>query len=104
MQRRAAKPEDGPSIALARLSGSRIPVEPVDVQPYVSPDGRWLAMPLVDGSTTNLWALSTDTGEWRKLTDFGQTNVMIARRIGWRSEEQTSELQSLRHLVCRLLL
>jgi hypothetical protein len=40
-------------------------------------------MPLVDGSTTNLWALSTETGEWRKLTDFGQTNVMIARRIGW---------------------
>src|SRR5205814_7274563 len=24
--------------------------------------------------------------------------------IGWRSEEHTSELQSLRHLVCRLLL
>jgi serine/threonine protein kinase len=83
MELRAAKPEAGPSIALGRLSGSRIPVEPVNVQPYLSPDGRWLAMPLVDGSTTNLWALSTDTGEWRKLTDFGQTNVMIARRIGW---------------------
>src|ERR1035438_6257742 len=24
--------------------------------------------------------------------------------VGWRSEEHTSELQSLRHLVCRLLL
>jgi hypothetical protein len=22
-------------------------------------------------------------GEWRKLTDFGQMNVMIARRIAW---------------------
>src|SRR5205814_8776617 len=27
-----------------------------------------------------------------------------AQRQGWRSEEHTSELQSLRHLVCRLLL
>src|ERR1035441_9198989 len=31
--------------------------------------------------------------------------VMTLRRIrGWRSEEHTSELQSLRHLVCRHLL
>ena len=83
LELRAATPEAGPSVALGRLSGARIPVEAVDAQPYVSPDGRWLAMPLVDGSTTNLWALSTETGEWRKLTDFGQTNVTIARRIGW---------------------
>src|SRR5205814_3144726 len=30
--------------------------------------------------------------------------IRSARRIGVRSEEHTSELQSLRHLVCRLLL
>src|SRR5258705_2779874 len=29
---------------------------------------------------------------------------LAADRAGWRSEEHTSELQSLRHLVCRLLL
>src|ERR1039458_10491068 len=29
---------------------------------------------------------------------------IIARNLGIRSEEHTSELQSLRHLVCRLLL
>src|SRR5258705_3353132 len=28
----------------------------------------------------------------------------LRRLVGWRSEEHTSELQSLRHLVCRLLL
>src|SRR5947199_1528329 len=28
----------------------------------------------------------------------------VAERLGFRSEEHTSELQSLRHLVCRLLL
>jgi hypothetical protein len=42
-----------------------------------------LAVPLLDGSTTNVWALSTDAGEWRKLIDFGSRNVMIARRIAW---------------------
>ena len=83
LELRVAKPEDGPSVPLGRVAASRIPVEPVNVQTYVSPDGRWLAMPLVDGSTTNLWALAPATGEWRKLTDFGETNVMIARRIGW---------------------
>jgi WD40-like Beta Propeller Repeat len=80
---RAAAPETGPSVPLGRISASRIPVDPVNIQPYVSPDGRWLALPLLDGPTANLWALSTETGMWRKLTDFGQMNVMIARRIAW---------------------
>src|SRR5205814_10422061 len=31
-------------------------------------------------------------------------HLSAAERIHWRSEEHTSELQSLRHLVCRLLL
>src|SRR5258705_6376293 len=31
-------------------------------------------------------------------------SVPIENEIAWRSEEHTSELQSLRHLVCRLLL
>jgi hypothetical protein len=26
--------------------------------------------------TANLWALSTETGMWRKLTDFGQMNAI----------------------------
>src|SRR5438045_7590124 len=30
--------------------------------------------------------------------------VLLTAYIAWRSEEHTSELQSLRHLVCRLLL
>ncbi len=49
----------------------------------VSPDGKWLAMPLLDGSTVNLWALSTSSGEWKKLTDFGARNVMVAGHVAW---------------------
>ena len=44
------------------------------------------AMPLIDGSTTNIWAVSTDGGQWRKLTDFGEHNVIIARRIAWSAD------------------
>src|SRR5258705_8535810 len=37
-----------------------------------------------------------------ELEVFGPKRVVIRKRV--RSEEHTSELQSLRHLVCRLLL
>ena len=37
----------------------------------------------MSGVATDLWALPTSGGTWRKLTDFGQRNVIIARRIAW---------------------
>src|SRR5205814_6213757 len=42
-------------------------------------------------------------GSKSRLCD-GQTGGDACRRLAARSEEHTSELQSLRHLVCRLLL
>lgn len=80
---RVAKPENGPSELLGRVSGSRVPVSPLNFQSYLSPDGKWLGMPLNDGSTSNLWALSTSGGAWRKLTDFRPRNVVIPRRVAW---------------------
>lgn len=80
---RRARAEAGPSDAIARVSGARIPAGAVNFQLYASPDDQWLATALVDGATTNLWALSTSTGAWRQLTDFGRRNVVIARRIAW---------------------
>jgi Tol biopolymer transport system component len=80
---RAARPENAPSSVLARLAGARVPAGAINFQLYPSPDGRWLATPLLDESTTNLWAISTETGELRKLTDFEPRNVVIARRIAW---------------------
>ena len=55
---RAATPEDGPSRLLARIPASRVPSWQI-VNPSLSPDGQWLALPLTDGFTTNIWALST---------------------------------------------
>jgi Tol biopolymer transport system component len=85
---RAASPEDAPSRVLGYVSGSRVPTTAANFQAFLSPDGASLAMPLLDGATTNIWALSTTTGEWRRLTDFGERNVMIARRIAWSKDGQ----------------
>jgi Tol biopolymer transport system component len=79
---RAATPEDGPSRALARVPASRVPGWQI-VNPALSPDGEWLAMPLTDGFTTNIWVLSTRTGAWRQVTDFGDRATFIARHVSW---------------------
>jgi eukaryotic-like serine/threonine-protein kinase len=82
---RAATPEDGPSRALARVPASRVPSWQI-VNPALSPNGEWLAMPLTDGFTTNIWTLSTRTGMWRQVTDFGDRATFIARRVSWSSD------------------
>jgi serine/threonine protein kinase/Tol biopolymer transport system component len=79
---RAASPEDGASRALARVPASRVPGWQI-VNPALSPDGEWLAMPLTDGFTTNVWLLSTRTGAWRQVTDFRDRSTFIARRVSW---------------------
>jgi Tol biopolymer transport system component len=86
---RVANPENGPSRVIGRVSGARVPATAINLHAFPSPDGKWLAIPLLDGATTNLWALSTEGGEWRKLTDFGSRNVMIARRIAWSRDGQS---------------
>lgn len=86
---RVARPETGPSQVIGRFSGSRIPISLNYAQPYLSPDGKWLALPLIDGSTMNLWALPSAGGEWRKLTEFSPRNMRIVRRIGWSKDSKS---------------
>jgi Tol biopolymer transport system component len=83
MEVRRATPENGPSTVLTRLSGTSIPQTPYNLHLIVSPDGRWLATPLTDGVTTNLWVLPAAGGPLRQLTDFGHRSVLIVRRISW---------------------
>jgi Tol biopolymer transport system component len=83
---RRAEPEDAPSAVLARLISSR--VRPLMFVPSLSPDGRWLAMPLVDGSTTNLWVLPTSGGPMHPVTDFGDRPVLITRRVPWSGDSR----------------
>ena len=79
---RSATPESAPSELLARIPGIRVPSWQL-IHPVVSPDGKWLAMPLSDGGTTNIWALSTETGEWRQITEFNELRTFISRRVSW---------------------
>ena len=81
-----ARPEDGPAETLASVSGDRIPGLPAVANTTVSPDDRWLAMPLVDGATTNLWRLPTAGGAMTPITDFGTRAVEIARSISWSAD------------------
>ena len=81
----AATPEDAPSRLLARIPASRAPQWQI-VNPSLSPDGRALAMPLTDGVTTNIWTLSTATGQWQQITDFGARPIFIARRVSWSAD------------------
>ena len=80
---RVAKPENGPSKALGQVAGVRVPTGSINFQPSLSRDGKWLGMALMDGSTTNLWALSTDGLGFRQLTDFSPRSVVMARRVSW---------------------
>ena len=82
---RAATPENAPFRVLARIPASRVPIWQI-VNPALSPDGKWLAQALTDGFTTNIWALSTTTGEWRQITDFGERTTFVARRVSWSSD------------------
>ena len=82
---RAATPENAPFRVLARIPASRVPIWQI-VNPALSPDGKWLAQALTDGFTTNIWTLSTTTGEWRQITDFGERSTFVARRVSWSSD------------------
>jgi Tol biopolymer transport system component len=80
---RKARPESGPSESLKRISGSQLPFEGFVWQQVLSPDGKWLAAPLLDRGTANLWAMPVDGGPMRQLTDFGHRATLIVRRVSW---------------------
>jgi Tol biopolymer transport system component len=84
---RAARPEASPSHVLARISGSRIPAWQL-MQPVLSPDGRWLAVLLTDGATTDIWGIPTSGGPPRQLTAFAPRRTFIARRTSWSSDSR----------------
>jgi serine/threonine protein kinase len=81
----AASPEASPSRVIAPIPVGRVPQWQI-INPSLSPDGEWLAMPLTDGVATNIWTLSTRTSAWRQVTDFGDRATFIARRVSWAAD------------------
>ena len=77
-----------PRTSLARVSGARVPVSPILFQVTISPDGAWLAAPLVDGATANICAWPTAGGPMKALTEFGDRTIQIARAISWSADSQ----------------
>jgi Tol biopolymer transport system component len=80
-----ADPENGPARSLTRISGSRLSSWLL-MQPVLSPDGKWLAMLLTDGPTTDIWAQPSTGGPVRRITDFGRQATFITRRVSWSSD------------------
>ena len=84
MEIRGARPENADARLVARIPGARLSLSLM--QPVVSPDGKWLALLLVNGPTTNIWIQPTDGGPMRQVTDFGKEATFIARRVSWSSD------------------
>jgi serine/threonine protein kinase len=82
---RVARPEEGPSTLLARITGERVPLWQ-GLHPVISRDGKALVMALDDGLGTNIWMASTADGKLTRLTDFGAKRTFIARRVSWSSD------------------
>ena len=86
---RVAPLGNGPARVVKTIDASRVASWQVPFNPALSPDGKWLAMPLTDGLTTNIWALSTEDGRWQQVTDFGDRAIFIARRVSWSSDSRS---------------
>jgi eukaryotic-like serine/threonine-protein kinase len=79
-----ARVDDGPAEPLVRIPAARVPLAPrLWVHSTLSPDGRWLAAPLLDSTTANLWLIPTDGSPLRAVTDFGDRSVFMARSTSW---------------------
>jgi Tol biopolymer transport system component len=77
-----AKPENADTpVLVTRYPLSRVPLWPTGFA--LSPDERWLAVPLRDNGTTNIWAIPTGGGPYRQITDFGRRPTLIARQVSW---------------------
>jgi Tol biopolymer transport system component len=81
-----ATPPTGEGVRLQGYAASRIPWYPNGNT--LSPDDRWIATPLKDGATTNVWVMPTDGGPMRQITDFGRRAILIARSISWSSDSR----------------
>jgi Tol biopolymer transport system component len=86
---RRVRPGDDTVDVLARVAASRIPVSPLILQFFLSPDEKWLAAPLTDGATTNIWMQPTGGGPMRQVTDFGDRSILIGRSVSWSADGQS---------------
>jgi len=78
-----ATPDDAPATTICEVSSERIPHSSMFVHTRPSPDGTRLALPMLDGPTTNVWMIPVDGTPMYAATDFSAEPVLIVRRIDW---------------------
>jgi serine/threonine protein kinase len=84
-----AEPEDGPATPIATIGQHRMPFSQRFVPMlHESPDGQWLALPLADGETSNIWRLPAASGPMVPVTDFGDRATLITRWVCWTPDGQ----------------
>ena len=80
---RRASPEDGPSEKLTLVNGTSIPVSQLFASMSLSPDGRRLAMALMDGVASNICVMPVEGGTFTPVTNLGDRPTIIARQVSW---------------------
>ena len=85
---RRAPNDTAVSEPLVRIAGDQVPVDSANFSTLPSPDDKWLALPLTNGVTTNLWVLPALGGPMRQVTDFHNRAIVIARRVAWSQDSR----------------
>jgi eukaryotic-like serine/threonine-protein kinase len=73
----------GETTVIARIDSTRLPGSPGFIHGQLSRDGRWIAIPLIDGATSDVWILPTSGGPMQRVTDFGDRSTLIIRQVAW---------------------
>jgi Tol biopolymer transport system component len=87
MRRGRLESED--SRVLARIASDRFPVSRSFISGTLSPDERFLALPLQDSGTTNIWLIDAERGGVQPATDFGGEAILISRRVSWTPDSRS---------------
>ena len=80
---RRASPEDGPSQLLTSVPSSRVPVSRLFASTSLSPDERFLALPIIVGATGTIGVMPVEGGTFTPVIDFGDRATLIARQVAW---------------------
>jgi len=81
--------EGGAGRLLGRVPTERMPVSRGFINGTLSPDRRFLALPLMDGPTANIWLVDAEGNGLRPATDFAGEATLISRRVSWTPDSRS---------------
>jgi hypothetical protein len=60
-----------------------MPVSEMIASTALSPDERWLALPMIVGATGNIGLMPIEGGTFTPIIDFANRATIIARQVAW---------------------